>query len=240
MIKLSKRLQAIADMVTEGHTLADIGTDHGYIPIYLVQAGKIPWALAMDVNTGPLERAREHICRMNLADKIEVRLSDGFEALKRDEANCAVVAGMGGALMLRILREGADTIAGMKELILQPQSEIASVREEIRRMGFEIRDEDMVKEDGKYYPIMRIVPAQNKDVCVYGDGTCIDQEHILIEDMFGPVLLKKKHPVLLEWIGREKNICEKILTKLPADEKARRKEVEEKVGLLDRVVSLMN
>lgn len=240
MIKLSKRLRAIADMVTEGYRVADIGTDHGYIPIYLIQSGKIPCALAMDVNQGPLERAKEHIFRMGLEDRIEVRLSDGFSALERDEADSAVVAGMGGALMIRILREGKDRTVDLKELILQPQSEISSVRKEIRRLGFKVRDEEMVKEDGKYYPIMRIVPEEKRCVFSEEQGTGKINDHILIEDMFGPVLLENRHPVLLEWIRRERNICEKILAKLPEDEEVRRKEVEEKVGFLDRAVSQMN
>lgn len=234
MIKLSKRLQAIADMVTKGYVTADIGTDHGYIPIYLIQTGKIFRALAMDVNPGPLERAREHIQRAGLEDRIQVRLSDGFAALKQGEAECAVVAGMGGGLMLRILKEGGDRIQDMKELILQPQSEIASVRAGIRELGFEIRDEDMVKEDGKYYPLMRIVPAKEPE------GSRKSQEQLQMEDMFGPVLLAKKHPVLQEWIHREKHINERILEQLPSNEKARRMEVEEKVGLLDQAVFQMN
>ena len=234
MIKLSKRLQAIADMVTKGYVTADIGTDHGYIPIYLIQTGKISRALAMDVNPGPLARAREHIQRAGLEDRIQVRLSDGFAALKQGEAECAVVAGMGGGLMLRILKEGGDRIRDMKELILQPQSEIASVRAGIRELGFEIRDEDMVKEDGKYYPLMRIVPAKEPE------GSRKSPEQLQMEDMFGPVLLAKKHPVLLEWIHREKHINERILEQLPSNEKARRMEVEEKVGLLDQAVFQMN
>ena len=240
MIKLSKRLQAIADMVTEGYVVADIGTDHGYIPIYLIQTGKIPRALAADVNPGPLERAREHIYRAHLEDKIQIRLSDGFAALKKGEADCAVVAGMGGALMLRILMEGGQAAAGLKELILQPQSEIPALRAKIRELGFEIQDEDMVKEDGKYYPMMRVVPAKT----TYGHGDVQESgktaDQIRLEDLFGPVLLKKRHPVLAEWIDREKKICEKILAKLPAAEEARRKEVEEKVGLLDQAVFQMN
>ena len=107
-MELSKRLQAVAGLVTAGSRLADIGTDHAYIPIYLARSGKIPEAVAMDVNRGPLERAEENIRAYELEDRIKTRLSDGFSALEQGEADSAVIAGMGGGLMSRILKEGED------------------------------------------------------------------------------------------------------------------------------------
>ena len=108
-MELSKRLQAVADLVTAGCRVADVGTDHAYIPIALVQEGRIPGAVAMDVNTGPLERARLHVAENRLEEKIELRLSDGLAALSPGEADSVVIAGMGGGLVIRILTEGAQT-----------------------------------------------------------------------------------------------------------------------------------
>ena len=105
-MELSKRLQAVANLVSDGLVVADIGTDHGYIPIYLVKNGKCPSALAMDVNEGPILRAKEHVISYGLEDKIQTRLSNGVKALSVGEAECVVVAGMGGALMIRIMEEG--------------------------------------------------------------------------------------------------------------------------------------
>ena len=170
----------------------------------------------------------------NATDAIALRLSDGLEALNPGEADAILIAGMGGGTILHILGDGWEKARSAKELILQPQSEIASVRAGIRELGFEIRDEDMVKEDGKYYPLMRIVPTEEPE------GSRKSPEQLQMEDMFGPVLLAKKHPVLLEWIHREKHINERILEQLPSNEKARRMEVEEKVGLLDQAVFQMN
>ena len=102
---MSKRLAAIGALVTEGGILADIGTDHALLPIRLVLDGKVPRAIAMDVNEGPLARAGEAIRRAGLADRIQTRLSDGFAALKEGEADSAVIAGMGGDLVIRILTE---------------------------------------------------------------------------------------------------------------------------------------
>lgn len=92
--------------MTAGYKLADIGTDHAYIPIALVEQNRIPGAIAMDINEGPLQRAGEHIAENKMEKKIEIRLSNGFSALKKGEAESAVIAGMGGGLMIRILTEG--------------------------------------------------------------------------------------------------------------------------------------
>ena len=106
MMELSKRLQAVADLVTAHYKLADIGTDHAYIPIYLTQQKKITEAVALDVNEGPLQRAEEHIRENGLEAEIETRLSNGFQALQPGEVQSAVIAGMGGGLVIRILTEG--------------------------------------------------------------------------------------------------------------------------------------
>ena len=154
-IQLSKRMSALASMVTEGSRLADIGTDHGYIPIALVQEKKIPSAIAMDVGKGPLSRAREHIHSQGLDTYIETRLSDGLTELHAGEADTVLIAGMGGMLMVRILNGGRHCLPGIRELILQPQSEIHLVREFLKEHGYEITAEDIVLEDGKYYPMFR-------------------------------------------------------------------------------------
>ncbi|MDE7059206.1 MAG: class I SAM-dependent methyltransferase, partial [Lachnospiraceae bacterium] len=102
-MQLSKRMQRLASLVTEENRLADIGTDHGYIPIYLIQQKKIQSALAMDINSGPLSRAKEHIEASGLTTYIETRLSDGLCKLEADEADTVLIAGMGGMLMVSIL-----------------------------------------------------------------------------------------------------------------------------------------
>ena len=102
MIKISERLMTVASLVSRDHVLADVGTDHGYVPIYLILQGKIKKAIAMDINRGPLERAREHISLYGMGDYIETRLSDGVEALALGEADSILIAGMGGGLVIRI------------------------------------------------------------------------------------------------------------------------------------------
>ena len=128
----------MAALVSPGLVLADVGCDHGYIPIYLIQKGQIPRAIAMDINQGPLLRAREHIREWGLEDYIETRLSDGVEALKPGEAQCLVIAGMGGPLMEKILTQGENVVKDMKELILQPQSEISHFRRFLAENGYAV------------------------------------------------------------------------------------------------------
>lgn len=190
MIELSRRLQAVADLVTPGSRLADVGCDHGYLSIYLVQSGKVPRSIAMDVNRGPLLRAQEHIRQYGLEEYIETRLSDGLTRLKAGEADTLVLAGMGGPLMEKILEEGREALAGMGEMILQPQSEIPAFRRYLQEQGYCIAGEDMVWEEGKYYPIMWAVPGK------------MHWERA-IDFRYGRHLLEAGHPVLMQYLQEE-------------------------------------
>lgn len=207
-IRLSKRLTALANMVTDGNRLADIGTDHGYIPIYLCQTGKIPSALAMDIGKGPLQQAQTHIAEHGLSEQIKTRLSDGMAALQFGEADTILIAGMGGGLVMKILSEGAEKLTGKEELILQPQSEIALVREFLRVRNFQILNEDMILEDGKYYPMMKVSQQKAAE-----QAKILPQE---VADAFGPVLLQKRHPVLKEWLERELRTTNSVIEQLSA------------------------
>lgn len=156
MQKLSKRLQAAADFVSEGNRTADIGTDHGFLPIYLIQSGKCPQAIAMDIRKGPLERAREHIAAAGLGGLIQTRLSDGMQALERGEADSAVITGMGGQTVIHILEEAREILPDLKELVLEPQSDTAKVRRYLREHKMEIDREALVQEAGKFYPVLHV------------------------------------------------------------------------------------
>ena len=197
-MELSRRFHAVAGKVTRGNRLADIGTDHGYIPIYLVSEGICPSAIAMDVNQGPLDRADAHIREYGLSDKIGTRLSNGLERLEASEADSIVIAGMGGALMTDILNGGMHVIESGKELILQPQSEIFKVRHFLHDNGYRIVDEQILKEEGKYYFIIKAVPGQQKY-----------DEEFLYE--YGECLLKEKDTLMMEYLEREQKKYHKIL-----------------------------
>lgn len=200
-MELSKRLYAVAGLVTEGASVADIGTDHGYVPIYLVESGIASKVIALDVNQGPLNRARMHIVGHGLGNRIETRLSDGLAMIRPGEVDTVIASGMGGPLTIRILQEGKEVADQLNALILQPQSEICRVRRFLTENGYRIEQEDMVLEDGKYYPVMRVV-----------HGTKEPYEEW--EYLYGKRLLEARHPVLLEFLKRELHIKESILEQL--------------------------
>ena len=218
MVKISNRLTTAAALVTQGYTLADVGTDHGYIPIYLLQQKKIPSAIAMDINEGPLERAKEHIALYGLQAYIQTRLSDGVAALKPGEVEAVLIAGMGGGLVMHILKDGEKVCQSAKELILQPQSEIERVREFLREKGYTILAEDMVYEDGKFYPMMK-VQYQGEN-----ENAQKASEVLKLSDLYGGLLLQNRHPVLKTFLEKEKLIYTGIkenLEKQPVSEKIR-------------------
>jgi len=200
-MELSKRLYAVAGLVTEGASVADIGTDHGYVPIYLIKNNIASKVIAMDINKGPLERARMHIIGHGLKGQIETRLSDGLKNLEPGEVDAFIAAGMGGGLVIKILEDSKAVVDSLKFAVLQPQSEIAKVRKYLNRNGLVIIDEDMVEEDGKFYPMMKVVHGEPQ----------IYEEY---EYIFGKILLEKKHPVLHKFLLREQYIQESIVEQL--------------------------
>lgn len=215
-----------ASFVTPGNRLADVGTDHGYIPIALVQEKIIPSALAMDVNPGPLERAKQHIRESHLESDIHTRLSDGVQSLQPGEADSVLIAGMGGALTVKILQEGREVLRTVKELILQPQSEIDNVRRYLEQAGYKITKEDMVWEEGKYYQVMKAEAGE-----MHYD--CENFYH------YGKLLLESGHPVLRKYLTQRRALCEQLLKKLDQEGRieertqARLQEIKEEIQRID-------
>lgn len=200
-MELSNRLSAVAALVKEGSFIADIGTDHGYIPIFLMKEGRIRGAVAADINPGPLRRAQQHIADCGLEDRIEVRLSDGLKEIAPGKVDTMIAAGMGGGLMMRILDEGKETADSLKYCILQPQSEVRKVRKYLTLHGWLIESEDMVEEDHKFYPMMRALQGRTEDYSEY-------------EYIYGKKLLQMRHPVLKKYLLREKKLQEEIICRL--------------------------
>ena len=206
-MELSKRLQAVADLVTPGYTIADVGTDHAYIPIYLVEKGIVQRAVAMDINEGPLDRATEHIKENKLENQIQTRLSNGLQHLQKGEVDTVILAGMGGNLMINILNEDFNKTNSLKECILQPQSEVFKVRTFLLEKGFLFIEENMVLDDGKYYPMMKVIPPEKIEEIkpVFWSE---------IEIRYGKLLLEEKNPILKQFLERESGIRKDILSKL--------------------------
>ncbi len=222
MQKLSKRLQAAADYVAYGSCVADIGTDHGYLPIYLVQSGRCPRALAMDIREGPLQRAREHIELCGLLPYIQTRLSDGLQSLGPGEADSVVIAGMGGLTIIKILDAAYNILADIKELILEPQSDLAAVRKFLREHSMYVDRENLVLEDGKYYPILHVAAHKPRPLAEHA----LQMRQSLLEqlpeqgrlqqvlDQYGEQLIYNRHPVLKLLLERDERQTQRILDSL--------------------------
>jgi tRNA (adenine22-N1)-methyltransferase len=208
-------MKAVAAMVTPGGVLADVGTDHGYVPIALLQRQKIRGAIAMDINKGPLTRARANIAAAHLEDYIETRLSDGLQAIRPGEADSVLIAGMGGEMILHILSEGQEVCDAAGELILQPQSDIRKVREYLRENNYKIMDEDMVCEDGKYYPMLRAVKVEKDDT-----WDKMSERVKTACDIYGPLLLRNGNPVLRRFLVRQHRQLTQILQSLSIQKKS--------------------
>ncbi len=206
-VVLSQRLTALTRMVTPGSTVADVGCDHGFVPIYLVQNGIAPHVVAMDLRKGPLAGANEHIASCGLSAYIETRLSDGLTAFVPGEAKTLICAGMGGRLMQQILAQYPEKTASFRELILQPQSVLWEFRVFLRESGINVVDEDILCEDGKYYFLMKAVPS----------GMAPEETEVNLQrlyDKYGRFLLERKHPVLQKYLEKELQNCLKVEEKL--------------------------
>lgn len=230
-MKLSKRLEMVVSFVEAGSKVADVGTDHGYVPIALAGRGTVAQGLAMDVRTGPLGKAKEHIRQYGLEDVIQVRLSDGVKELKEGEADTVIMAGMGGELVIHILEDGKRLWGQVKHWILSPQSEIDKVRRFLEENGFLIAREEMVEEDGKYYTVMDVTPGRMERMEPW-------------EVLYGPCLVRKGHPVLKEFLVKERRNLTGILRGLEGQEgesaKRRERELRQKAAWVEKAMEVMS
>jgi tRNA (adenine22-N1)-methyltransferase len=218
-------MRAVVNMVQPCNSIADIGCDHGYVAIELVKSNICNHVIAMDINKGPLERALANIREQNMTDKIETRLSNGTKAINPGEVDGIICAGMGGRLVISILEDGRELVSNMKQLILQPQSEIDEVRYYLRLNGFKIIKEDMVLEDGKYYPMMRVIKTDKID----NDELDIDR----IYDQYGRYLLEGAHPVLKQYLLWQKKNFEEIREGIINQEDKNQRQLD-RIAELDR------
>lgn len=219
-MQLSKRMQAVANLISPSEALADVGTDHGYIPIYAVQEKIVNHAIAMDINHGPIERAASHIAAHGLEAYIETRCCDGVAGLHAGEVHTVVIAGMGGGLMQKILEDGKEVLKTVSEVILQPQSEIEKFRYYLAANDWMIEKEDMVYEDGKFYPMMRVI-----------HGNMVIKNELF--GKYGIYLLEERHPVLKKFLEKTLETNSMIIQKLyehgRTDEDNRVKELQEEM-----------
>ena len=176
IINISERLKCVAGLVNKGARVADIGTDHAYLPIYLVQNEISNKVYACDVRKEPLRRAKLHIDEYGLSDKITTQLCDGLKGINKGDVDTVTICGMGGKLMKNILKAGIDKLGDNTQLVLSAQSELRDFRKYLLETGIYIKSEHMLLEDGKYYFIFDCV--YNTQDEYYLNVTNIQQNNI--------------------------------------------------------------
>lgn len=151
LFQLGPRLALCADLLRGGAPLCDVGTDHAYLPIWLLKTGKVDRALGCDVNQGPLDKAAENARRYHVEDRLALRLSDGLREVRPEEAAEVVIAGMGGDLILRIVEEAPWLREEGRRLVLQPMTSAETLRRGLARLGFALLEERAVVDGGRPY-----------------------------------------------------------------------------------------
>ena len=154
-MELSIRLKRIASMIEECDSVIDVGTDHGYVPINLVENGVIKKAIASDINKGPVEKAKNNIIHNNMCGQITCRLGSGLSTVEKGEVQVAIIAGMGGNLIRDILEADLDVVKQFKYMILQPVQNAEVLREYLYVAGYDILDEEICNDDGRFYEIIK-------------------------------------------------------------------------------------
>ena len=216
---ISKRLELVASFVPQGAILLDVGSDHAYLPIELIERGQIESAIAGEVVEGPYQSAVKNVEAHGLKEKIQVRLANGLAAFEEaDQVSVITIAGMGGRLIARILEEGLDKLADVERLILQPNNREDDLRIWLQGHGFEIVAESILEESGKFYEILVVEAGQMK---------------LSSSDVrFGPFLSKEVSPVFVQKWQKEAEKLEFALGQIPE------KNLEERQVLVDKIQTI--
>lgn len=229
--KLSNRLEAVTNYIPPGSRVADIGSDHAYLPCYAVKKGIVPFAIAGEVVEGPFQSAKKQVKMEGLENQISVRKGSGLEVIEPGEVDCITIAGMGGTLIASILEDGKSKLAAIKRLILQPNLSAISIRTWLIANGWELIAEEILEEDGKIYEILAaekgepLKPYKNKEQGL----------------LMGPFLMEQKSEVFRnKWIGERKN-WERILLQLDkavysSETEKRKQELKEKIKMAEEVL----
>lgn len=216
---ISKKLELVASFVPQGAILLDVGSDHAYLPIELVERGKIESAIAGEVVEGPYQSAVKNVEAHGLEEKIQVRLANGLAAFEEeDRVSVITIAGMGGRLIARILEEGLGKLANVERLILQPNNREDDLRIWLQDHGFQIVAESILEEAGKFYEILVVEAGQMK---------------LSASDVrFGPFLSKEVSPVFVQKWQKEAEKLEFALGQIPE------KNLEERQVLVDKIQAI--
>ena len=220
---ISKRLELVASFVPQGSILLDVGSDHAYLPIELVERGRIEAAIAGEVVEGPYQSAVKNVEANGLKEKIQVRLANGLAAFEEaDQVSVITIAGMGGRLIATILEEGLEKLASVERLILQPNNREDDLRIWLQEHEFQIVAESILEEAGKFYEILVVEAGQMK---------------LSASDIrFGPFLSKEISPVFVQKWQKEAAKLEFALDQIPEKNREERQVLAHKIQAIKEVL----
>lgn len=230
-MELSERLNFIIKNIENTSVLADIGTDHGYIPLHAIRNGICSKAIAIDINKDPLDKARLNAILEGMGDELEFRLGDGLKVLEKDEVEVTVIAGMGGNLIRDILEAQIEKVNSMKYLILQPAQNPEVLREYLYTNNYEIIHEDLCLDENIYYELFKV---RRKE----GEATNLDSIYYEVS----PKLLMQKHPLMKEYLISKVENYEKInsfITESTINANERRKSIQEKIEVITNMINFL-
>ncbi|WP_141431531.1 tRNA (adenine(22)-N(1))-methyltransferase TrmK [Bacillus sp. 03113] len=230
---LSIRLETVAKYIPNGCSIADIGSDHAYLPCHVVIKGIVPFAIAGEVVEGPYQSAKNQVEKEGLVDKISVRKGDGLDVLKAGEVECITIAGMGGALIASILEKGSEKLSSIKRLILQPNIGAIAIRVWLLENGWELIDEEILEEDGKIYEIL---------IAEKGDPKKPYHEDMDRNLLLGPFLSKNPTEIFKKKWFAEKSNWERIIFQLnqassTLENQMKKQELENKIQMVERILN---
>ena len=230
-MELSKRLNFIIENISDASVIADIGTDHGYIPLYAVKNNLCSKAIAVDINKDPLDKAKLNAILEGVGDELEFRLGNGLAPIKNGEIDVAVIAGMGGNLIRDILEADIEKVKSITSLILVPAQNPEVLREYLYNNDYEIINEDLCYEEGIYYELFKVRKKE---------GEAISLDPIYYE--VSPKLLMKKHPLMKEFLLDKIENYKKIngfITESTLNAKERKDKINEKIDILTNMINYL-
>lgn len=193
MVKLSERLYMVSSLLDKGNVICDVGCDHAYLPVYLIENGIFNKAIAMDIKKGPLDKAVENIIKYDMESVVETRQSDGVRNLKKMETDAITICGMGGNVMMHIFEDGEDVLRDISQIILQPQSEYMKLYGFLCDNGYYIEDEACTKDSNKFYFAWKIRHAGN-------NLQMLNDDLINLEFYYSDILLERRDEIYREYL----------------------------------------
>lgn len=208
-MKLSRRLQQIADYIAKGSRVADVGTDHALLPIYLVQSGQADAVIATDVAQGPVLAAQANVAKHKASPQISVRLGDGLQTVSPGEVDTVVIAGMGGGTAVHIMEQSPQVVAHVRRVIIQPMNASRQVREYLRSIHFGLVDECLFADDGRFYEVL-VADVDASPTAAY-DAFGLDEPHRWLALEYGPFILNRSGDDVLAYLKEVRGAMQQVL-----------------------------